>query len=99
MRLFQNLAAGALVIAALLTTGCSTFRMTNAADPFLWLEDIDGPRALDWVKAENTRSLAVLQADPRYAPAEAQAMAILNSKDRLPLGSIRDGYVYNFWQD
>ncbi len=51
------------------------------------------------MKAENTRSLAVLQADPRYAPAEAQAMAILNSKDRLPLGSIRDGYVYNFWQD
>ena len=71
--------------------------MTN--DPFLWLEDVEGQRALDWVKAENTRSLAQLQSDPRFAPKQAEALAILNSKDRLPLGSIRGGFVYNFWQD
>jgi prolyl oligopeptidase len=98
MRLSQTLAAGALAAVALLTTGCAHFPMSTN-DPFLWLEDIEGPRALAWVNAQNARSLAQLQADPRYGPAEAQALAILNSKDRLPLGSIRDGYVYNFWQD
>ncbi|MES1202940.1 MAG: S9 family peptidase, partial [Pseudomonadota bacterium] len=96
MRLIQIL-IGALAAATL--TACATLSMTSNNDPFLWLEDIEGPRALAWVNAQNARSLAELQADPRYAPAEAQALAILNSKDRLPLGAIRDGYVYNFWQD
>src|SRR5262245_59964503 len=99
MRLLSALAAGALAAAAVLLSSCASFpKMTNN-DPYLWLEDIEGARALDWVNKQNARSLAALQADPRYAPAEAQALAILNSKDRLPLGSIRDGYLYNFWQD
>ncbi len=99
MRLIQTLTAGALGAAALLTGACASLSMTSNHDPFLWLEDIEGPRALQWVNAQNARSLGELQADPRYAPAEAEALAILNSKDRLPLGAIRDGFVYNFWQD
>ena len=35
-------------------------------DPFLWLEEIDGPEALAWVRAQNARSLALLESDPRY---------------------------------
>src|SRR5262245_54207779 len=73
-------------------------RMTSG-DRFLWLEDIEGERALTWVKAENARSPAVLQGDQRFEPAQAQALSILNSKDRLALGTIRAGNVYNFWQD
>ncbi len=68
-------------------------------DPFLWLEEVESPRALDWVRERNRRSLTALEADPRFAPAEAAARAILNSKERLALGPIRDGHVYNFWQD
>ena len=26
-------------------------------DPYLWLEEIEGERALDWVRDENARSL------------------------------------------
>ncbi len=35
------------------------------ADPFLWLEDIEGERALSWVRAQNERSLKQLTSDPR----------------------------------
>jgi prolyl oligopeptidase len=35
-------------------------------DPYLWLEDLEGARALEWVKTENARTLAVLQKDPRF---------------------------------
>ncbi|HJV43068.1 prolyl oligopeptidase family protein [Caulobacter sp.] len=69
-------------------------------DPYLWMEEIEGTRALDWAKAQNTRSLGVLQGDPRYADLEAKALAILNAKDRVPGVSFAgDGTLRNFWQD
>jgi len=68
-------------------------------DPFLWLEDVHGARAITWAKAENAKTLAVLQADPRFAALYAQALAIAQAEDRIPAPQIIDGQVYNFWQD
>ena len=68
-------------------------------DPFLWLEEVEGKRALDWVAQRNGESLAELQADPRYERFLAQAEALLNAKDRIPYGSIRGRHIYNFWRD
>ena len=69
------------------------------ADPFLWLEDVSSPRAMAWVKAENAKTLAVLQRDPRFAGADADALAVGQSHDRIPPPDIITGRVYNFWQD
>jgi prolyl oligopeptidase len=69
-------------------------------DPYKWMEEIEGERPLAWAKAQNTRSLAVLQGDSRYAGLENQALAILNAKDRVPGVSFAgDGSLRNFWQD
>ncbi|KQY35322.1 prolyl oligopeptidase [Caulobacter sp. Root487D2Y] len=69
-------------------------------DPYKWMEEIEGERPLAWAKAQNTRSLAVLQGDSRYAGLESQALAILNAKDRVPGVSFAgDGSLRNFWQD
>ena len=68
-------------------------------DPFLWLEEVEGKRALEWVEQRNSESLAELQADPRYERFFAQAEALLNAKDRIPYGSIRGPHIYNFWRD
>ncbi|MFN3313939.1 MAG: prolyl oligopeptidase family serine peptidase [Hyphomonas sp.] len=65
----------------------------------LWLEKVEGEAALAWVTAQNERTLAELEADPRYAGFEAAALDVLNSSERIPAGAVRDGYVYNFWQD
>jgi len=68
-------------------------------DPYLWLEDIEGARALDWVRAHNGETLAALTQDRRFAALERDARAIANNRDRLAYGAVRDGYLYNFWQD
>ncbi len=69
-------------------------------DPYKWMEEIEGERPLAWAKAQNTRSLAVLQGDSRYAGLKSQALAILNAKDRVPGVSFAgDGSLRNFWQD
>ena len=71
----------------------------NDNDPFLWLEDIDGPRALAWVRAENARSLARLESDPRYPVLLAEARAIITAADRIPYPSFLGDDLVNFWQD
>src|SRR5271170_3664106 len=63
-------------------------------DPFLWLEDVHGARAIGWVKAENAKTLAVLQTDPRFAALHAQALRIAQAEDRIPAPTIIDGQVY-----
>lgn len=68
-------------------------------DPYIWLEEVEGDAALEWVHEQNARSLPVLENDPRFKEVEAEAAAILNSKDRIPLGTIKGDYLYNFWQD
>jgi prolyl oligopeptidase len=71
----------------------------QASDPFLWLEDVHGARATEWVTAENAKTLAVLQQDPRFAAFYAAQVKIGEAKDRIPYPQIIGGRVYNFWQD
>jgi|KBSMisStaDraftv2_1062788.scaffolds.fasta_scaffold14021_3 prolyl oligopeptidase len=72
---------------------------TPADDPFLWLEQVDSPRAMEWVRAENAKTAAVLEKDPHYPGMYKDALTIAQAQDRIPLPSILGGAIYNFWQD
>jgi prolyl oligopeptidase len=72
--------------------------MTDS-DPFLWLEDIEGDRALDWVRAQNARSVAEMEADPRYQGFYDVTLEIITADDRIPYASFRADKLSNFWQD
>jgi prolyl oligopeptidase len=52
-----------------------------------------------WVKAENAKTTAVLEKDPRFAPLYRDALAVAQSSDRIPDARFLDGQLYNFWQD
>ena len=65
----------------------------------LYLEEVLGDKALGEVKAWNKRSLEVLKADSRYQKFYQDALTILQSKDKIPYVSYRNGEVHNFWQD
>lgn len=70
-----------------------------ANDPRVWLEEVEGERALEWASGQNERTFARLRDDPRFEEFYQQALEIYQSEDRIPYGSYRDGYIYNFWQD
>jgi prolyl oligopeptidase len=72
---------------------------TAAEDPFAWLEQVDGARAMEWIRAENAKTAAVLEKDPRYPDMFKEALAIAEAKDRIPQPSIIGGQVLNYWQD
>ncbi|MFM2043105.1 MAG: putative prolyl oligopeptidase family protein PpcE [Pseudomonadota bacterium] len=68
-------------------------------DEFLWLEEVEGERALTWVRAQNEEAFKRLRADSRYEGLRADAEKILTARDRIPYGSLAGGMVDNFWQD
>ena len=69
------------------------------ADPFLWLEEAEGEKALAWVKSQNAATVAELQQHPDYAPLYKRILAVLNSKERIAMPSLIGEYAYNLWQD
>ena len=88
-----------MVSAALLTGAGAPAPAAPADDPFVWLEDWTGARAMQWVEAENKATVATLQGDPRYAGYYRQALAIASAKDRIAMPMLIHGRIYNFWRD
>jgi prolyl oligopeptidase len=72
---------------------------TAQGDPYMWLENVDDPKALEWVESKNKPSFDILSQHPKYQDFYNISMEILDSKDRIAAPSIIGQYVYNFWQD
>ncbi len=68
-------------------------------DPFLWLEDVTGDKALSWVKEKNAASTGELTKGPEFAVLNKRLLQILDSKDRIPTVSKHGSWYYNFWRD
>lgn len=68
-------------------------------DPYLWLSDIHGEKALAWVKAQNAISEHTLKSDLRYREDYDTILKSLDIKDRIPAVGYDLGGVVNFWQD
>jgi prolyl oligopeptidase len=88
------MAAGALC------ASLSTFAQAPVNDdPHLWLEDVEGAKALDWVRARNADSEAKLAGDPRFETIRTELLAILDSEARIPYVAKQGEFYYNFWRD
>jgi prolyl oligopeptidase len=68
-------------------------------DPFVWLEQVDGERAMAWVRAEDAKTAAILEQDPRYPGLFKEALEIAEAKDRIPEPRLIGGQILNRWQD
>lgn len=84
---------------ALIAMTIATAAFAEADDPYLWLEDISGERAMAWVNAQNAKSRPEIEKVPAFAPLLNRFTEIATSHDRIPAISKLGPYVYNFWQD
>jgi prolyl oligopeptidase len=70
------------------------------ADPNLWLEQVDGAKALDKVKSWNATTRAALEKQPGFADYRAKALALLATNQKIAEPDrILGDKVLNFWQD
>ena len=68
-------------------------------DPFVWLEDVEAKRSMDWVNAKNAATVAELTRSPLYQTIYDRTKEILDSKDKIAYPFIMGNALYNFWQD
>ena len=67
-------------------------------DPYLWLEEIEGERALDFVEQQSKRTLEKF-GDAGFSHDRDALAAIYDRPDNIPYVSRRGGLLYNFWKD
>ncbi len=73
---------------------------TDAEDPYLWLEEIQGEKALAQVDEWNADTEAVLTAAPEYPIAKAWAKQILDDDRQIAMPTaIYGDRVANLWRD
>jgi len=68
-------------------------------DPFVWLEDVESARSMEWVNAKNAATIAVLGRAPLYQTLYDRLKQILDSKDKIAFPNIMGTALYNFWKD
>ena len=91
--------SSACLIAGLAIAGSASAQTAPPSDPHAWLEDVQGEKALDWVKARNAKAEAEIAGTPAFKTLEAQIRAILDSDAKIPGVEKIGGYYYNFWKD
>jgi prolyl oligopeptidase len=89
-----------LLTAFVMTASIATAAQTPPPDdPYLWLEEVQGEKALAWVRERNRESRAVLEKFPRFEAMRTRLLDILDSKEKIPDVSRRGDFFYNLWQD
>ncbi len=86
----------------LLMLATVTFALTTSAaesDPYLWLENVTGDKALTWAKERSKLTVGQLASDEEFENIESRILGILDADDRIPGVSKAGDYFYNFWRD
>ncbi|GGK51438.1 prolyl oligopeptidase [Nocardia camponoti] len=68
-------------------------------DPYLWLEDVTGEDALDWVRARNDVVVQRFGSTDRFADFESRVLAMLDDDTKVAYPGRRGKWLYNFWRD
>jgi prolyl oligopeptidase len=96
----MQLAARALLGVGLVAAAVPAAAAKPAADPNLYLEQVDSPRAIATAKRWNAATLAVLEKQPGFADFRSRALALLSTNQKIAEpDAILGDKVLNFWQD
>ncbi len=68
-------------------------------DSALWLEDVTGARALDWVHQQDSVSTQMISHSAGFEDMRGKFLEILDSNARIPAVTKYGDLYYNFWRD
>jgi len=90
-------------VASAVLAGCNTTSENAIVEKknsdYLWLEQVEDKKSLDWVKAQNNAAFKVLKGNSLYQTSFDNNLALLNANDRIAYATQRGDYLYNFWTD
>ncbi|MFZ2285697.1 MAG: prolyl oligopeptidase family serine peptidase [Bacteroidales bacterium] len=85
----------------LILPGCGEkkTKTADADDPYIWLEEVDGEKALDWARAQNRISDEALTTLPVFTELRNRFQDAFNDKERIVYPDVTGEMSYNLWQD
>jgi len=80
---------------------CNTDKeiIVDTSDPYIWLEEVEGTDALDWVRSQNKITEARYAESEEFSSTYKELLEEYQSTDRIPYASVQGGKMYNFWRD
>ncbi len=93
------LVAGALSASFCAMAQAPKMQTPTSDDPYLWLEDVEADKSLDWVRARNAVSEDQLAKAPGFEALRSDLLSILDSNARIPYVGKMGEFYYNFWRD
>lgn len=85
-----------LYVAASVVEGSAI--VTDATDPYLWLEDVVGDAALEWARTRNDATEKEF-VNSSFEDLRSRLLDALDTDERIPYVRRRGDYLYNFWRD
>jgi len=108
-RAFRAGLSTASIAMLLAVAACSGFASAEGAenkhaapaeeDAYLWLEQVDGARALSWVQTQDERTRRLITDTPEFRKLEQGIRAQLDSEDNIPSVGKMGDYYYNSLRD
>ncbi len=84
-----------------LALGMGTAMANDVAsdDPYLWLEEVEGEKPLEWVRERNAAAQKEIEAAPGFMALRDDLRAILDSTAKIPYVQKIGDHYYNLWKD
>ncbi|SDE23526.1 prolyl oligopeptidase [Pricia antarctica] len=77
----------------------SFFILQAQDDPYLWLEEVEGEKALAFVGEQSKATFDSLSKEKEYKNIYDNSLKIYNSPDKIPYPTIYGDFIYNSWKD
>ncbi len=68
------------------------------ADPHAWLEEVEGPEQLAWVRRRNAEAAANLETE-RFGRLQSSILEVLDAEEKIPELQKRGEWLYDHWTD
>ena len=90
-----------LIFLSLLVVSCSQEKeiIVDTTDPYIWLEEVEGVDALNWVKEQNEITKSRYAESDSFTNTYNELLEEYQSNDRIPYVYIMGEEMYNFWRD
>ena len=90
-----------IICVTFLIMSCNTDKeiIVDTSDPYIWLEEVEGTDALDWVRSQNKITEARYAESEEFSSTYKELLEEYQSTDRIPYASVQGGKMYNFWRD
>ena len=90
-----------LIFLSLLVVSCSQEKeiIVDTTDPYIWLEEVEGVDAINWVREQNEITESRYAESESYTNTYNELLEEYQSNDRIPYVYIMGEEMYNFWRD